>query len=136
MELSKFHAEGGSDLTEAIAHELMQRIADVTPVLGVPLVARTVMQAGQISRADLEASVTREIQFLTERRLPCPRRKPDEVVKDALSRLRGRKLITESDDAISATPLGEPILTFYANSIAHHFNAGAAENEEIAAAAE
>lgn len=136
LELSKFHAEGGSDLTEAIAHELMQRIADVTPVLGVPLVARSVLMAGEINRADLEASVRRDIQFLTERRLPCPRRKPDEVVDDAISRLRGRKLIAESDEAITATPLGQPILTFYANSIAHHFNAGAEENEEIAAAAE
>ena len=36
LELSHYHAKESEDLTEAVAHELMKRIADVTPVLGVP----------------------------------------------------------------------------------------------------
>ena len=136
LELSKFHSGGGDDLTESIAKELMQRIADVTPVLGVPMVSRIILAAGLVSRADLEATYTREVAMLNDRRLPVPRRKPDEVITDVLNGMSERALIAESDGMVTATDLGQPILSFYANSIAHHFNAGAAENDEIAAVAE
>ena len=136
LELSKFHSGGGDDLTESIAKELMQRIADVTPVLGVPMVSRIILAAGSVSRADLEATYTREVAMLNDRRLPVPRRKPDEVITDVLNGMSERALIAESDGMVTATDLGQPILSFYANSIAHHFNAGAAENAEIAAVAE
>ena len=136
LELSKFHSGGGDDLTESIAKELMQRIADVTPVLGVPMVSRIILAAGSVSRAELEATYTREVAMLNDRRLPVPRRKPDEVITDVLNGMFERALIAESDGMVTATDLGQPILSFYANSIAHHFNAGAAENAEIAAVAE
>ena len=74
--------------------------------------------------------------MLNDRRLPVPRRKPDEVITDVLNGMSERALIAESDGMVMATDLGQPILSFYANSIAHHFNAGAAENTEIAAVAE
>ncbi len=136
LELSKFHAEGGADLTESIANEIMKRIADVTPVLGVPLVARIILHADPIDREGLEGRVARELAFLNDRHLPVPRRKPEEIVKDALSRLRARGLVSESDDAIAATAKGGPVLTFYANTIAHHFDAVAAKCGDISAVAE
>ena len=136
LELSKYHKEDDSDLTEAIATELMQRIANVTPVLGVPLVCRHLLAAEPITTADLTMAVERSITMLAERHLPCPRRKPDEVVRDALSRLKARDLISESSDGIIITELGRPVLTFYANSIAHHFDAVAANSGEISAVAE
>jgi glycerol-3-phosphate O-acyltransferase len=136
LELSKFHAKGGSDLTEEIAHALMQRIADVTPVLGVPLVARHILQTEMIKVPELETAVAASIKTLKDRKLPCPRRSTTEVVHDALSRLSGRKLIDESDAGIAVTAIGKDILTFYANSIAHHFDAPAAKTDDIAAVAE
>jgi glycerol-3-phosphate O-acyltransferase len=136
LELSKYHREGDGDLTEAVAHELMQRIADVTPVLGVPLVARHILAAGTITIPDLEAAVGRSVAFLAERHLPCLRRKPSEIVKDAVSRLAARDLIAERSDSVTATEEGAAVLTFYANTIAHHFNAGAIEADGIAAVAE
>lgn len=136
LELSKYYAKGDSDLTEAIATELMQRIADVTPVLGIPLVARYLLQGAPLPRAKLEEAVKRSIGLLSERKLPCPRRAEDEVVKDALSRLAARHLIAESPDGFVVTQLGEPVLEFYANSIAHHFDAGAAIESDISAVAE
>jgi len=136
LELSKYQAQAGHDLTEQLAGELMKRIADVTPVLGVPLVARHILRAGPVLVPDLEASVAREIAMLKERNLPCPTRGAPDVIQDALSRLRARDLIAETDEGVSATAGGRDILTFYANSIAHHFDADAANADDIAAAAE
>ncbi len=136
LELSKYLSEDDRDLTEAIAAELMQRIANVTPVLGVPLVCRHLLSAAPITAADLEAAVEKSIAMLTERQLPCPRRKADEVVKDALSRLKARLLIVEESDGVHITESGQHVLTFYANSIAHHFDAPAASLSEISAVAE
>jgi glycerol-3-phosphate O-acyltransferase len=136
LELSKFHGDGSNDLTEQIAEELMKRIADVTPVVGVPLVARHILLAAPVAVPDLEASVARSIGLLKERKLPCPKRDAAEVVRDALSRLEGRGFIVEVDGAISVTEEGRDVLTFYANSIAHHFDAVAANSDEISAAAE
>ena len=136
LELSKYHAQDSADLTEEIAHELMKRIADVMPVLGVPLVARHILQSEPVTVAELESAVTHSIEFLADRQLPRPRRRPREVVEDALSRFRNRGLISESDEGVAVTEVGRDILTFYANSIAHHFDAGAAKIDDISAVAE
>jgi glycerol-3-phosphate O-acyltransferase len=136
LELSKYHSSGDTDLTTAIAKELMQRIANVTPVLGVPLVARHVLSSEPIRIPDLENAVARSIAFLKEGDLPCPRRNPQEIVRDAVSRLSERKLVKETQDGIRVTPIGQPVLTFYANSISHHFDVVAETSGEIAAVAE
>jgi glycerol-3-phosphate O-acyltransferase len=136
LELSRFHAEDSSDLTKAIATELMQRIADVTPVLAVPLVSRHILSSEPILIADLESAVAQSLASLNERRVPSPRRKSAEVVKDAVSRLAARGLVVESDAGVSVTEEGRAVLAFYANSIAHHFDAAAAKTDEIAAVAE
>ncbi len=136
LELSRFHADGVHDLTEQIATELMKRIADVTPVVGVPIVARQILLAGTTSLTDLEASVGAAVALLKDRGLPSPNRTAQDVVYDALSRLRARNLVTKLDDAIAATALGQDILTFYANSITHHFDAVAAKTGDISAVAE
>ena len=136
LELSKFNVDGADDLTKQLAQELMRRIADVTPVVGVPLVARHILQAAPVQLSDLEAAVAGSMTSLKERKLPCPRRSEGEVVEDALSRLRARDLIVESDAGITVTDTGQDILTFYANSIAHHFDAVAANSGEISAVAE
>ncbi|WP_443089934.1 1-acyl-sn-glycerol-3-phosphate acyltransferase [Yoonia sp.] len=136
LELSRFEARGPEDLTEALAGALMQRIADVMPVTAVPLIAREILAAETVSRLGLTDSVTADLAFLKGRNLPHPHRAADELVGDALNRLRARGLITMSDDDIAPTALGDPILRFYSNSIAHHFDADAAEGEEISAVAE
>jgi len=136
LELSKYHKEGDGDLTEAIANELMQRIADVTPVVGVPLVAHHILAAKSLALAELETAVTRSLAFLQDRNLPGPRRDAAELVHDALSRLRGRGFVTESDETIAPTATGKAVLAFYANSIAHHFDASAAKMTEVSVVAE
>ncbi len=136
LELSKRHALGRADLTEEVAHELMKRIADVTPVLGVPLVARHILQGESITVPALEAAVTLSIAELTARGLPGPRREAQDVVKDALGRLAGRQLIHESASGIAVIGAGRDVLAFYANSIAHHFDTAAIEVDGISAVVE
>ena len=77
LELSKYHVADDRDLTEAIATELMQRIANVTPVLGVPLVARHLLASAPMKTVDLEVAVGRALALLSDRGLPCPRRQPE-----------------------------------------------------------
>lgn len=123
LKLSEFISVEHANLTNAIAVELMQRIADVIPVLGVPLVARIVEQEGPITRLDLQKRVTELVRFLTERDLPAPHHSPASTVEDAVSRMIARKLLHETDDGIFVTDIGRDILRYYAQSIAHHFEA-------------
>jgi len=136
LELSKFHATGGADLTEEIAHALMQRIADVMPVVGLPLVARVLLHGEGTSVAELTAKVAESMDALRRHNVPVPRRDAAEVTQDALSRFAGRKLIVESAEGVRITGDGRDLLQFYANSIAHHFDASAAPSTEFSAAAE
>ena len=123
LKLSKFIATEGDDLTDAVAGALIQRIANVIPVLSVPLVSRAVLEEGPISRSDLEGRVAELLRFLTDRQLPVPSGHPRVIVADALSRMAARKLIDEATDHIEVTDMGREILGYYANSISHHFQA-------------
>ncbi|WP_108813787.1 1-acyl-sn-glycerol-3-phosphate acyltransferase [Loktanella sp. Alg231-35] len=136
LELSKYHAAEDTDLTKAIATELMERIAHVTPVLGVPLVARHLQDAGVMTQAALVKAVTASIAALNDKQLPFPRRKPDELVDDAVKHLIGRDVLVQTDAGITVSATGADILAFYANSIAHHFTATAAMEDELSAVAE
>ncbi|MEM8536306.1 MAG: 1-acyl-sn-glycerol-3-phosphate acyltransferase [Pseudomonadota bacterium] len=136
LELSKFHANAGDDLTEALAAALMARIAAVMPVLGVPLVARHLLLQEVITVPALEAAVAQSVADLRSAGVPVPRRNADEVVQDALARLSGRDLIHESTDGVRVTGDGQAVLTFYANTIAHHFAAEPPAQVEISAVAE
>ena len=135
LELSSFIAAQDGDLTEAVAVTLMQRISDVTPVLGVPLVSWLVLQDEPITKPRLEERVTELIRYLTDRSLPAPHHSPTLIVQDALDRMTARKLVSESADGMIVTDLGRDILAYYANSVAHHFDALAAKSPENAAPA-
>ena len=98
--------------------------------------SRHILQAAPVQLPELEASVARSLDLLRERKLPCPKSNAHDVVADALSRLQARGLIAEGEDGIAITGVGQDILTFYANSIAHHFDAVAANEADISAVAE
>ena len=136
LELSEFRETAKGDLTEAVAIELMQRIADVTPVLGVPLVARHLLDAGPMTTERLVDTAATSIATLKARGLPAPRRPADQIVADALERLLARHLVEKTGENIGVTTRGTDVLAFYANSIAHHFSADAKVIDENAAAAE
>ena len=120
--LSGFAAGQQGDVTQAVAATLMQRIADATPVTGVPLLARFLLAAAPMTQAALVAAVDHALQQLADEHLSRPSLPAADLVRDVLVRLQTRHLITRQGDTIAVTAHGAPILTFYANSIAHHFD--------------
>ncbi|MCO4841824.1 MAG: 1-acyl-sn-glycerol-3-phosphate acyltransferase [Yoonia sp.] len=133
LDLSAFLGGRQGDLTDEVAAELMSRIRDVIPVLSVPLVSYVLLAEGPISRDDLVARVADIKEDLVARGVPVPRRGAQTVVNDAIKDLMARNLLTESAQGISVKAEEQDLVAYYARSIAHHFDAGAAE---ISAAAE
>ena len=109
------------DPTEAVAEELMARVRAVVPVLAVPLIARILLHSPGLTRDVLLEEMTRCLDALHSRQMPLPQRSPDALVDDTLARLSARGLIQVGTDAVTVTDSGREVLTYYANSIAHHF---------------
>ena len=127
LELSLFLAsvETG-DPTEAVAAELMSRVRDVVPVLSAPLIARLLLREDGLSRAGLLSRMKDCLSALEEREMPLPARRPETLVEDTLTRFADRGLVSETD-GLHVTDRGREVLTYYANSIAHHFGEPPAE---------
>ena len=121
LELSKFRDATSGDLTNAVAAELKSRIMQVIPVLGVPIVAYALTHEGVTSKAVLVATVEDRLTALKQRRMPLPRRPAEEIVSEALDRFATRGCVVVTGDQIEVTAVGQGILTYYANSISHHF---------------
>ncbi|MEP2954289.1 MAG: 1-acyl-sn-glycerol-3-phosphate acyltransferase [Sulfitobacter sp.] len=121
-----------SDLSEM----LMDRIAQAMPVLTVPLIARVMLQAkGSLSEAELLAKVAATLEQMPLRnRVPKPDVLPDRVAR-ATARLKKRGVISEDAQGLQIVAGQEPVLAFYANSIAHFPSEDAAPAAEIAATA-
>ena len=142
LELSSFVEGREGDQTMAVAAELMERIGQVVPVLSTPVVARA-LTLGAATREALIEAVTRDLAELRQRRMPMPRRPPEEIASETLAKLVDRELARVDGSSITVTEDGAAILTYYAETIAHHFsredaevgNRGAAvEVEQVSAA--
>lgn len=132
LNLVGFKPENSETFTDEVAAELMQRIADVVPVLAVPLVARILLSGAALRRADIVERVALAKADLLVREIPAPRRGAEEVVAAALDDLMARGVLSESDGMIIVNEADRDVLAYYARSIAHHFDAGAAENAAVA----
>ena len=122
LELSAFVEGLEGDQTEAVAAELMDRIAQVIPVLSTPVVARALME-GASTVEQLVQTITQDLSEIRLKRMPMPRRKPEEVARETLDKFRDRGLVRVDGDVISITETGADILAYYAATIAHHFSA-------------
>jgi len=98
----------------------MQRIAEVVPLLPVPLVAHALL-AGAGSRAEVRAHVDAVTAGLKEGGAVLPRRSSQAVVSDGIDILARRGLVTTGGDG-TLTMAGNRVyvLEYYARSIAHH----------------
>lgn len=112
---------------DALAQTLMKRIGDVVPVLPVPLVAFVFLKAGgvELSIIELKARVMALVEDLETRgiRVHIPRSDLDYGVEAGLRVLTLRRLVTEDDGLYVAVHSEMVLITYYANSIAHHFPA-------------
>ena len=127
---------GGDVPVTDLSEMLMDRIAQAMPVLTVPLIARVMLQAkGPLSEAELLAKVAATLEQMPLRnRVPKPDVLPDRVAR-ATARLKKRGVISEDAQGLQIAAGQEPVLAFYANSIAHFPSEDAAPAAEIAATA-
>jgi glycerol-3-phosphate O-acyltransferase len=124
LSLAEFIVGRTGDPTEAVAQELMTRVNAVIPVLPVPLVARFLL-AGETTVQGLTAQITGAVAQLGGAGMTLPRRIPATITADALEILRKRDLVTVDGGQVSMADGSADVLEFYANSIAHHFDAAA-----------
>ena len=107
---------------EDLGQELTRRIGQVIPVLPVSLIARVLLAAdGPLSRIDLKVAAEAELERLHERgaHSHVPRADLDYAVEVAIRMLTLRRLVLENDDGLAVNQAERPILTYYANAIAH-----------------
>lgn len=135
IELSALIARSDGDVAEYVAQSLMQRINEVVPVLGVPLVARQVLLCGPLTLPALHAGIAQSITFLRQQKRPHPRREVDAVVETAVQQLTARGLLSDSDGKLQVTAGSEDILGYYAQSISHHFDDNTEVDVKISAVA-
>jgi len=120
LSLAAFVSDLRESPTQALADELMARVARATPVLSVPLICRLLLEQPGLARAGLEEAVRITLRTLAAQGVTLPRRTAVQMTDDALTLLRGRGLLDPSA-GIAARPGEEPLLRYYAASIAHHF---------------
>lgn len=126
LSLAEFIVGRTGDPTEAVAAELMGRVNAVIPVLPVPLVARFLL-AGHTNVQELTDHITTAVAQLAGAGMTLPRRIPATITADALEILRKRDLIGLTGDQVVIKDGAGDVLAFYANSIAHHFDAASAK---------
>ena len=110
---------------EKLGDDLMGAIAAVIPVVPVPLVATAFVRDPDRSRTELELKA--EVLALMEElarggaHVYLPRKDQDYAITVGLRMLTLRHLVDEKDWLFTARSEELPLLTYYANSIAHLF---------------
>ncbi len=106
-----------------LGRHLMAEVGSLVPVLPVPLAATVLLREPQapLSEAELRAGVHDLVRRLEARgaRIYVPRHDWNYAVGAGLRMLTLRHLVDERDGLYSARPGEEPLLRYYANSIAH-----------------
>jgi glycerol-3-phosphate O-acyltransferase len=107
----------------------MAQVGRLIPVLPVPLVA--LLMVSDLARARSEFEIKAEVGALVQRlqgagaRLYVPRQDWDYAVSAGLRMLVQRHLVDEVDGLFTPRAAEEPLLRYYANSIAHLLPASA-----------
>lgn len=125
LHLSTFLGDDVDAKTEAVALELMDRVRAVVPVLATPLVAYVLLTDGAGQRSDIARGVKSRLEALKSKDMPLPRKDVPTLVDDTLKPLLARGFLLDKDGEISIAPDGKGVISYYANSIAHHFSAAA-----------
>ncbi|MFP4327125.1 MAG: 1-acyl-sn-glycerol-3-phosphate acyltransferase [Paracoccaceae bacterium] len=136
LSLRGFGGGPGVVAPEALADELMARIAAAVPVLPVPLLAWLVLAHGTVPRASLGAAAHDALLRMPEGVAAFGRQSPEVALGRAADRLLARELLREEGGILRPAPDCETLLTYYANSIAHHFAAPGEQAHDAATAAE
>ncbi|MDC1215899.1 1-acyl-sn-glycerol-3-phosphate acyltransferase [Octadecabacter sp.] len=117
MSLSDYENSHSGEVSD-VAGELMARISGVIPFLPVPLVCRAIL-SGAKTEAEVKDHITGTLGHLPSS-VRAPKWAADKIAKDGLLILRRRGIITGTDE-LKVSDTEHPVLSYYANSIAHHF---------------
>jgi glycerol-3-phosphate O-acyltransferase len=113
---------------EELARELMTAVAQVIPVVPVSLVATAFVRqpARSWSALELKGEALRSMRELDARgaHVYVPRGDQDYAIDVGLRMLTLRRLVRDADGVYTPEPHEIPLLTYYANSIAHLFQEG------------
>lgn len=108
---------------QALADDVMHRIAEIIPVTPVPLVATVLLSFGEtvVSRNDLLERIEDYRDHLVETggNLIHPERHAEEILDRAWRMLRMRRLVVRQADCYIILPRQRPLLEYYANSVRH-----------------
>jgi glycerol-3-phosphate O-acyltransferase len=109
----------------SFAQLLMQRIAGLLPVTPVALIATVFAQssARALSELELKSRTLALIERLSANgaHLYIPRKDHDYMITTGLRMLLLRRIVAQRDGLYSSVKAQQPILAYYANSIAHLF---------------
>ncbi|MFZ7092022.1 1-acyl-sn-glycerol-3-phosphate acyltransferase [Primorskyibacter sp. 2E233] len=105
---------------EVLSEVLMNRVAEIVPVLPVPLVAHIMLQ-GPATRAEIERAFSKALEALNESHVHLPRGNRDYAVETGLRPLLERGVLLEQDGVFSIEDGRREVVEFYANSISHLF---------------
>jgi glycerol-3-phosphate O-acyltransferase len=115
----------------------MSEIARVIPAVPVALAATVFVRRPESSFSELElkSEILRLIGQVEAAgaHVYVPRGDQDYAIRVGLRMLTLRRLVDEKDGLYRAVPEEIPLLTYYANSIAHLFEAGAPASARAAA---
>ncbi len=111
------------DEVAALGRHLMDRVGRLIPVLPVPLVATVLLREPEqgLSELDIKAGIAAIVRELESAgaKLYVPRGDWDYAVGVGLRMLTQRHLVDERDGLFRLHESEEPLLRYYANSIAH-----------------
>lgn len=114
------HVRSAGPDPEILAHQLMQRIGAVVPVLPVPLVASLLGDGKTLRRDELLAAFETELSVLNLPDGHHLKASPKDALEAGLHILMRRGIVqTTGTDMYQANPSERELLAFYANSIAH-----------------
>ncbi|MCE8509237.1 1-acyl-sn-glycerol-3-phosphate acyltransferase [Ruegeria pomeroyi] len=135
LSLSGFRTKAKGDPTVPLARELMARIGAVVPVLPVPLVAWLIQQNGPMTRSALAAGFDHALAALPHAHIHMPRDDRHYAIEVGLRQLIERRILVESDGRFGPGTERQDLLAYYAASIAHLMDGGAAYAAELSAIA-
>ncbi len=115
------HPQATPAPTGVLARTLMARIRAVVPVLPVPVVAMVMLEADNRPRAEIAARFAELVSDMEARgaHTHMPRGDLDYAVDVGLQLMEQRGNLIKADGLYRINPKDRPILTYYANSIAH-----------------
>ncbi len=119
--LAGMSRNGGGNVTEPLALEIMERVRKVVPVLPVPVVSAIMLEKDGLNQDEISDRFSTLVADMEAHgaHVHMPRDDLDYAIEVGLRMLLLRQLIQEKEGIYQVNKEDRPILEFYANSIAH-----------------